>query len=102
MPACKGPLLTCMLCQPHGHAARLFNDPTRKYRTLHVRYVQHFHLSHNYPDSISVVGRCAFVQTGVIGNCNRDGYRQSRLIKGAFLPPAQVVDQPAFLISARL
>lgn len=43
----------------------------------------HFHLSHNYVDSISVVGGCAFVQTGVIGACNRDGNRQSRLLRGA-------------------
>lgn len=35
----------------------------------------HFHLSQNYADSISVVGGCAFVQTGVIGECNRDGNR---------------------------
>ncbi|KAF6253281.1 Metallo-dependent phosphatase-like protein [Scenedesmus sp. NREL 46B-D3] len=41
----------------------------------------HFHLSQNYYDSISVVGSCAFVQTGVIGDCNRDGNRQSRLLR---------------------
>jgi hypothetical protein len=35
----------------------------------------------NYADSISVVGQCAFVQTGVIGECNRDGSRQSRLLR---------------------
>lgn len=40
----------------------------------------HFHLSHEYIDSISVVGRTAFVQCGVIGPCNRDGNRQSRLL----------------------
>ena len=43
----------------------------------------HFHLSHNYMRSISVANNCAFVQTGVIGDCNRDGYRHSRVIKGA-------------------
>ena len=42
----------------------------------------HFHLSHNYTDSISVVGGTAFVLTGVIGECNRDGFRHSRLLKG--------------------
>ena len=42
----------------------------------------HFHLSHNYMRSISVVGSCAFVQTGVIGDCNRDGFRHSRVLKG--------------------
>jgi len=40
----------------------------------------HFHLSHNYPDSISVVGGAAFVQVGVIGECNRDGQRHSRVL----------------------
>ena len=43
----------------------------------------HFHLSHNYTDSIAVAGSCAFVQTGVIGDCNRDGFRHSRVLKGA-------------------
>lgn len=41
----------------------------------------HFHLSQQYPDSVSVVGSCAFVQTGVAGECHRDGFRQSRLLK---------------------
>ena len=40
----------------------------------------HFHLSHEYVDSISVVGNTTFVQCGVIGPCNRDGNRQSRLL----------------------
>lgn len=53
-------------------------------------YMQgHFHLSHNYMRSISVAGNCAFVQTGVIGDCNRDGFRHSRVLKGAAQPPAQ-------------
>ena len=37
--------------------------------------------------SISVAGNCAFVQTGVIGDCNRDGFRHSRVLKGAAYPP---------------
>ena len=49
----------------------------------------HFHLSHNYMRSISVAGNCAFVQTGVIGDCNRDGFRHSRVLKGAAHPPEQ-------------
>lgn len=41
----------------------------------------HFHLSHSYPESVSAgAGACTFVQTGVIGNCNRDGERQSRVL----------------------
>lgn len=31
---------------------------------------------------MSVVGGCTFVQVGVIGECHRDGYRQSRVLKG--------------------
>jgi hypothetical protein len=42
----------------------------------------HFHLSQNYADSISVVGSCAFVQTGVIGECNRDGNRCGSSVVG--------------------
>lgn len=30
-----------------------------------------------------MAGGCAFVQTGVIGDCNRDGFRHSRVLKGA-------------------
>lgn len=50
-----------------------------------ARAAGHFHLSHNYADSIAVAGHCAFVQTGVIGDCNRDGFRHSRVLKGAEL-----------------
>jgi hypothetical protein len=42
----------------------------------------HYHLSHQYASSISVVRNCAFVQVGVIGpKSSRDGYRQSRLLE---------------------
>jgi hypothetical protein len=54
-----------------------------RYPNVRLWFSGHFHLSHNYADSISVVGRCAFVQTGVIGLCNRDGFRHSRLLTGA-------------------
>ena len=43
----------------------------------------HFHLSHEYEDTISTVGSCTFVQTGVVGAMStRDGRRQTRLIQG--------------------
>lgn len=43
----------------------------------------HYHLSHNYATSLSVVGRATFVQVGVIGpGSSRDGLRQSRLVTG--------------------
>lgn len=47
--------------------------PCHKYRSKH-RHNKHAH-------SITAVNRCAFVQTGVIGECNRDGFRQSRLLR---------------------
>lgn len=53
-----------------------------KYPAIKLWFSGHFHLSHNYQDSISVVGSCAFVQVGVIGECNRDGFRHSRLLRG--------------------
>lgn len=44
----------------------------------------HFHLSHDYQDSIFTVGSCTFVQVGVIGPVSsRDGRRQTRLIRGS-------------------
>ncbi|KAJ9529420.1 hypothetical protein QJQ45_013732 [Haematococcus lacustris] len=53
-----------------------------RYPNIRLWFSGHFHLSHNYKDSISVVGSTAFVQTGVIGTCNRDGHRHSRLLTG--------------------
>ena len=63
-------------------AATLNASVPKKPQMIATFCVQHFHLSHNYADSISVVGRCAFVQVGVIGDCNRDGLRHSRLLRG--------------------
>jgi hypothetical protein len=43
----------------------------------------HFHLSHDFEDSISVVGSCVFVQAGVVGpSSTRDGKRQTRIVQG--------------------
>jgi len=43
----------------------------------------HFHLSHEFEDSISTVASCTFVQLGVIGpSSTRDGCRQTRIIRG--------------------
>ena len=43
----------------------------------------HYHLSHNYASSVSVVNGCAFAQVGVIGpRSTRDGLRQSRVLDG--------------------
>lgn len=43
----------------------------------------HFHLSHEFEDSISTLASCTFVQVGVIGpSSTRDGRRQTRIVRG--------------------
>lgn len=43
----------------------------------------HFHLSHEYQDSLTKIGSCTFVQVGVMGPLSsRDGRRQSRFFRG--------------------
>jgi hypothetical protein len=59
-----------VLCRPQRFIQLVEQHPNIK-----LWFSGHFHLSQNYADSISVVGSCAFVQTGVIGECNRDGNR---------------------------
>ncbi|EFJ48704.1 hypothetical protein VOLCADRAFT_104564 [Volvox carteri f. nagariensis] len=66
----------------HSAQPRVFMDLVSRHRNVKLWFSGHFHLSHNYPDSISTVGGAAFVQVGVIGECNRDGMRQSRLLRG--------------------
>lgn len=65
----------------HSDRPQRFLDLVRRHANIRLWFSGHFHLSHNYPDSISVVGSAAFVQTGVIGTCNRDGMRQSRILR---------------------
>ena len=63
-------------------AAR-FVGLVEKHANIALWFSGHYHLSHQYPTSISVVNGCAFVQVGVIGpKATRDGYRQSRLLVG--------------------
>ncbi|KXZ48613.1 hypothetical protein GPECTOR_26g516 [Gonium pectorale] len=66
----------------HSADPRVFLDMVGRHPNIKLWFSGHFHLSHNYPDSISTVGGSAFVQVGVIGECNRDGNRQSRLLRG--------------------
>ncbi|CAN0162271.1 unnamed protein product [Ascophyllum nodosum] len=62
---------------------RHFLRMCRKHSNIKAWFSGHFHLSHDYEDSISVVDGCAFVQVGVIGEkSTRDGRRQTRLIRG--------------------
>jgi len=43
----------------------------------------HFHLSHDFEDSITTVGSCTFMQVGVVGpKSSRDARRQTRLLQG--------------------
>lgn len=42
----------------------------------------HYHLSHDYDRSMNVVNNCLFVQVGVMAQCDRDGRRQSRIVRG--------------------
>lgn len=59
----------------HSDRPQRFIQLVEKYPNIKLWFSGHFHLSQNYADSVSVVGSCAFVQTGVIGQCNRDGNR---------------------------
>jgi hypothetical protein len=67
----------CIRCAwlNHSDRPRRFIDLVERHPNIRMWFSGHFHLSQNYPDSISVVNQCAFVQTGVIGECNRDGNR---------------------------
>ncbi|KAK9802059.1 hypothetical protein WJX73_008858 [Symbiochloris irregularis] len=62
------------------------SDPKALMRLVHTYpciklwFSGHYHLSHDYGDSIALVGSCAFVNTGVIGNGTRDGCRHSRIL----------------------
>mmetsp|Transcript_7724 Transcript_7724/g.21988 ORF Transcript_7724/g.21988 Transcript_7724/m.21988 type:complete len:387 (+) Transcript_7724:84-1244(+) len=70
-------------CAWLNHSSNLgdFMEVVRQCPSIRLWFSGHFHLSHNYADSISVVGGAAFVQTGVIGEYHRDGLRQSRVVK---------------------
>lgn len=62
---------------PHEYMQLLADFPR-----VRAWFSGHFHLSHNYADSVVATGACTFVQTGVIGpHCNRDGERHSRLLR---------------------
>ncbi len=64
-------------------AAAAFVRLVERHANICLWFSGHYHLSHQYSTSISVVNRCAFVQVGVIGpKSSRDGYRQSRLLTG--------------------
>lgn len=66
----------------HSEGPQKFLDIVHKNPQIKLWFSGHFHLSHDYEGSISRVGNCLFVQTGVMGECNRDGRRHSRILKG--------------------
>ena len=64
----------------HSDRPERFIELVKKYQNIRLWFSGHFHLSHNYLDSISVVSHTAFVQTGVIGTGTKDGSRHSRML----------------------
>mmetsp|Transcript_53029 Transcript_53029/g.120929 ORF Transcript_53029/g.120929 Transcript_53029/m.120929 type:complete len:484 (+) Transcript_53029:2-1453(+) len=62
-----------------------FIELCNKHSAIKAWFSGHFHLSHDYPESITVGGEHhqAFVQVGVIGEkSQRDGRRQTRMVRG--------------------
>lgn len=66
----------------HSSNPRVFPDLVRRHPNVRMWFSGHFHLSHDYARSIGIAGGCAFVSCNVIGSYNRDGLRQSRVLKG--------------------
>jgi hypothetical protein len=68
-------------CSPTTRA--LFIRTVLQNPAIKMWFSGHFHLSHDYQDSISTVGSCTFVQVGVVGpQSTRDGRRQTRVVQG--------------------
>ena len=68
----------------HGEAPQRFAEIAAVNPQIKLWFSGHFHLSHDYRDSVSIKGECAFVQVGVIGaTSSRDGRRHSRLLRAS-------------------
>ena len=65
----------------HTDRPERFIELVARHPQVKLWFSAHNHLGQQYPDSISVVGNCAFVHTGVIGDVTRDERRHSRLIE---------------------
>jgi hypothetical protein len=62
---------------------KIFLKTVQNNPQIRLWFSGHFHLSHDFQDSISTVGACTFVQVGVMGpTSSRDGRRQTRLVQG--------------------
>jgi len=78
----------CWLNHNDGPVSRSFIETVRANPSIKGWFSGHFHLSHDYEDSMSFPegnnrGACVFAQTAVMtARSTRDGRRQSRLIRG--------------------
>lgn len=57
-----------------------FLDLLKEHPQVRAWFSGHNHLGQHYPDSVSHVGSCLFVHTGVIGAASRDGDHHSRVV----------------------
>jgi 3',5'-cyclic AMP phosphodiesterase CpdA len=64
----------------HRHDPGSMLDILRDHPQIKLWFSGHDHLSHDYADSIAVLGNCVAVHVGVIGPVTRDNMRQSRLL----------------------
>ena len=68
-------------CSEDGRS--LFIDIVNRSPQIKLWCSGHFHLSHEFPDSLSRVNQCTFVQVGVVGHkSTRDHTRQTRIVQG--------------------
>ena len=78
----------CWLNHNDGPQSRKFIETIRANPAIKGWFSGHFHLSHDYEDSMSFPegsnrGECVFAQTAVMtARSTRDGRRQSRLLRG--------------------
>jgi len=78
----------CWLNHNDGPTSRRFIEIVRENKCIKGWFSGHFHLSHDYEDSMSFPGGnnrgdCVFAQTAVMtARSTRDGRRQSRMLRG--------------------
>lgn len=68
----------------HSNRPQRFVDLLKDHPQVRAWFSGHNHLGQHYPDSLSHVGNCLFVHTGVIGAASRDSDHHSRVVT---LPP---------------
>eukprot|EP00551_Chaetoceros_affinis_P006841 CAMPEP_0203677442 /NCGR_PEP_ID=MMETSP0090-20130426/28230_1 /ASSEMBLY_ACC=CAM_ASM_001088 /TAXON_ID=426623 /ORGANISM="Chaetoceros affinis, Strain CCMP159" /LENGTH=573 /DNA_ID=CAMNT_0050544335 /DNA_START=57 /DNA_END=1778 /DNA_ORIENTATION=+ len=68
-------------CSPDSR--RTFFEVVKESPQIKMWCSGHFHLSHDFEDSLSRVNQCTFMQVGVIGpRSTRDHTRQTRIVRG--------------------